>query len=205
MKKILYGTSALVAAGALMAPSAHAVEGGIQLGLGGYMNNYFGFGDRDDDDGLDYNETSLFSDGEVWFFGSVTLDNGLTWGANVQLEGFASGDQIDENYGFVEGSFGRLLFGSENSAAYLMHYQAPNVGVPISSGWTTFFVPPAATYTSVAFRHPSIGTYLDYGNDENSITYFTRASAASRSAPPIRRPSPAAVKAPTSRLRPLKA
>jgi outer membrane protein OmpU len=174
MKKILFGTSALVAAGAVVSSPAHAVEGGIQLGLGGYMNNFFSFGDRDDDDGLDFNETGLFSDGEVWFQGTVTLDNGIQFGANVQLESFTSGDQIDENYGWASGSFGRLQFGSENSAAYLMQYAAPNVGVPLNSGWITVFVAPAlGTTTGGAFRHPSISTFGDYGNDENSITYFT--------------------------------
>jgi len=170
MKKLLFGTTALVTAGVLASSAAHA-EGGIKLGLGGYMNNYFGVGDADDD-GNDFNETTMYSDGEVFFTGETTLDNGLTFGANIQLESYATGDQIDENYGYVEGSFGRLLFGSENTASYLMHYTAPTVGVPVNSGWVTVFIPPPAGAGGF-FRSTGGSTNIDIGNDENTITYFT--------------------------------
>ncbi len=170
MKKLLYGTTALVSAGVVASSAAHA-EGGIKLGLGGYMNNFFGVGDVDDD-GNDFESTGMFSDGEVWFIGQTTLDNGLTFGANIQLESFTSGDQIDENFGYMQGGFGRLQFGSENTAAYLMQYSAPSVGVPINSGWVTSFVPVPEGFTA-AFRSPALSTFLDTGNDENTLTYFT--------------------------------
>ena len=170
MKRNLLTTTALVTAGVLAAPGAFAEEG-ITLGLGGYMNNYFGGGDTGES-AVDLSHTSLFSDGEVWFTGETTLDNGLTFGANVQLESFSSGDQIDENFGYMEGGFGRLQFGSENTAAYLMQYSAPNVGAPINSGWVTVFIPPAAGHTA-AFRSPAISTFIDTGNDEHTLTYFT--------------------------------
>ena len=41
MKRLLYGTTALVTGTALMGSPALAEEG-IKLGLGGYMSNYFG-------------------------------------------------------------------------------------------------------------------------------------------------------------------
>jgi outer membrane protein OmpU len=174
MKKILYGTTALVTAGVLASSGAQAQEG-IELGLGGYMNNFFSFGEVDeaDNETADFNNTGFFSDGEIHFEGETTLDNGLTFGAQVQLEAFQSDpDQVDENFAYVEGAFGRINLGSENSAAYLMQYSAPNVGVPVNSGWVTSFIPPAPNSVT-AFRTPAVGTYLDYGNDENSITYFT--------------------------------
>ncbi len=170
MKKLLYGTTALVSAGVVASSAAHA-EGGIKLGLGGYMNNFFGGGDVDNDDN-DFEGTGMFSDGEVWFIGQTTLDNGLTFGANIQLESFTAGDQIDENFGYMQGGFGRLQFGSENTAAYLMQYAAPSVGVPINSGWVTSFIPVPAGFTA-AFRSPALSTFLDTGNDENTLTYFT--------------------------------
>ena len=168
MKKTLFGTTALVTAGLLASSGAHA-ESGIKLGLGGYMNNFFVAGDVDNDIGTDYNATGLFSEGEVWFSGETTLDNGLSFGANIQLESFDTGDQIDENFGYVEGGFGRAQFGSENTAAHLMHYSAPSVGVPINSGWVTSFIPiPAGHEAGI-----SQGTNPDVGNDENTLTYFT--------------------------------
>lgn len=173
MKKTLYGTTALIAASFAMAGSANAQ--GIELGVGGYMNNFFGFGDVEDDALGDYNETGHFSDGEIHFSGETTLDNGITVGAQVQLESFSQfgGDQIDENYAYVEGSFGRVLLGSENTAAYLMQYSAPNVGVPVNSGWVTAFVAPAQGYNGGVFRHPSGSTFGDWGNDENQVSYYT--------------------------------
>jgi hypothetical protein len=170
MKRHLLTTTALVTAGVLASTVAHAEEG-IKLGLGGYMNNYLGFGDADSD-GNDFAETTMYSDGEVWFTGETTLDNGLTFGANVQLESFRSGDQIDENFGYMEGGFGRLQFGSENTASYLMQYSAPNVGAPINSGWVTVFIPQPGGH-SAGFRTPGLSTYIDIGNDENTLTYFT--------------------------------
>ncbi len=175
----LYGTSALVAAGALMSSPADAAEK-IKLGLGGYMNNFFAFGDTDNSSNIDRGSTGLFSDGEIWFLGETTLDNGITFGANVQLESFGSSsrggtaDVIDEDYAYVEGSFGRINLGSKNSAAFLMHFAAPAVGVPLNSGWITTFVPADGAITGGGgFRTPRLSTYLDWGNDENIITYFT--------------------------------
>ena len=49
MKKVLYGSTALVAAGALASPAA--AEEGVKLGLGGYYNTYFWVGDYDEDGG----------------------------------------------------------------------------------------------------------------------------------------------------------
>ena len=58
MKRALFGTTALVAAGALLAPAAQAEEG-IKLGLGGYMNNFFGVGDVDNDEAFAEVETGF--------------------------------------------------------------------------------------------------------------------------------------------------
>ncbi len=200
MKKVLYGSTALVAAGA-MAASPAAAEEGVKLGLGGYYNSFFWVGDYDEDSGdpRDLGSTGLFSDGEVHFKGKTTLDNGITFGVQIELEAFQSGDQIDENYAFIEGSFGRLVIGGENTAAYMMQYGAPFVGVPLNSGWITSFVPPpqsttttavgattggggvaltaANTFTNVAattgFRTPALSTYLDLANDDHALNYFS--------------------------------
>ena len=175
MRKTLFGTTALIAASLAMGGAANAQDNeGIQLGVGGYMNNFFAIGDNESDTRVDDNETGHFSDGEIQFTGEYTLDNGITVGANVQLESFQSaGNQIDENYAYLEGSFGRVNLGSENTAAYLMQYAAPNVGVPVNSGWVTSFVAPDANYSAAQFRHPGGSTFVDFGNDENTVTYFT--------------------------------
>ena len=179
MKRVLYGTTALAAAGAMAATPA-AAEEGVKLGIGGYYNTFFWVGDYSEssNDARDFTETGLFADGEVHFKGSTTLDNGITFGVQVELEAFQSGDQIDENYAFVEGSFGRLVIGGENTAAYMMQYAAPNVGTPINSGWITSFVPPpqttgGSTAVAVGFRTPQLSTYVDLMNDDHALNYFS--------------------------------
>ena len=178
MKNLLYGTTALVGAGMVFAGPAAAQNGPEwNVSVNGYINEVFGFGDVDDDHpgGVgerNFNGTGHFDDGEIHFNGLITLDNGIDVGFQVQLEAFTSGDQIDENYAFVSGSFGRIVLGSENSASYLMHPGAPNVGVPINSGWITVFIDNNTSFAT-GFRHPSISTFNDWGNDDNRVTYFS--------------------------------
>ena len=171
-KNLLLGTSALVAGG-LMAADYAVAEEPLRLDVRGYRNEYFGIGNIDHDT-VDFNNTGHFSDGEVQFRGETTLDNGITVGVQVELEAFTSGDQIDENYAFIHGSFGRLVLGSENSAPYQGFWSvtAPSVGVPLNSGWITSFIP-AAPGSTTGFRTPALTTNLDLHNDDNVISYYT--------------------------------
>lgn len=117
MKKVLLGTSALLGAG-LVASPAFAADG-IKLSLGGFFRTAVlvniddeGNGDLGDnryDDGV-------FSNGEIYFLGKTTLDNGITVGARVELEAEQSGDQIDAAYAYFSGGFGELRIGSQNGA-----------------------------------------------------------------------------------------
>lgn len=171
-KSQLLGTSALVVGG-LMAADYAAAEEPLRLDVRGFRNEYFAIGNIDND-AIDYNNTGHFSDGEVQFRGETTLDNGISVGVQVELEARTSGDAIDENYAFIHGSFGRLVLGSENTGPYQGFWSvtAPNVGVPVNSGWITAFVPPAAGSTA-SFARPSLTTNVDITNDENIITYYT--------------------------------
>ena len=176
MRKSILGTTALVAVGALA--SAPAQAEGWEASIGGYVNTYFSVGSIDESPTAseDYNATGLFSDGEVHFNFSFTADNGLQFGATVELEAAganAFGDTIDEKYIFIEGSFGSIVAGSTNSAAYQMHYAAPYAGLPINSGWVTVFVPVNYADFTTAFEHPGLSTYIDFGGDDNSISYYT--------------------------------
>lgn len=173
MKKTLLASTALAAVGAiaLAGPAygaAHAKKAGgpIKVSVGGYMEQWFGFADSDDninpgDDGFDSQ-----SDGEIHFKGETTLDNGLTFGINVQLEAQTDGDQIDEQFAYVEGSFGRVIMGSENSASYLMHYGIPSFGVGTDSGDHDNWI---AGYDFTGGRTNGRGP----DNDSEKLTYFT--------------------------------
>ena len=119
MKKVLLGSTALVAAG-LIAGDAAAADG-VKLSLGGYYRGAAGLM-FDDFDGAaaattdDLRPGVFKQDVEVHFRGETTLDNGLTVGAAIQLEGQTSTDQIDEVYAYFNGGWGELRFGDDDEA-----------------------------------------------------------------------------------------
>jgi len=190
MKKVLLGTTAIVAAGMIAsAPSAIAAEK-IKLSVGGYMEQWFGYVSNDDgpgngEDGQDFSGFDVKSDSEIHFKGMTTLDNGISVGVNVQLEANSNaGDQIDESYLIVKGGFGEINLGSENSAMYKMHYAPAEFGISINSGDQTGWV--SATRTIDAgtgsrineggyFRAPFGSTYIEplRTNDSEKLTYYT--------------------------------
>jgi hypothetical protein len=72
---------------------------------------------------------------EICFIGQTTLDNGLTVGINVQLEGNTEGDQFDESYVFLQGpALGQFIIGDENNAGYLLHVWPTNGGISLDEG-----------------------------------------------------------------------
>ena len=169
MKKVLMGTTAIGAV-ALMAGPAAAQDGKISLGVGGYYENFFTFVEQDFDDtnsevpDNDYNQFNVRQEGEIHFTGETTLDNGLTVGFQVQLEAVTQDDQIDETFLYFEGSWGRLVMGSENSAPYLMQYTAPAAGLGLND-------PNIAPFNDISDAGTS--TLLNTVSDANKITYFT--------------------------------
>ncbi|SLN20367.1 porin [Oceanibacterium hippocampi] len=161
MKKILYGTTALVAVGAFAATGAQAAEP-IQVTVGGYFQAAFVFVDYDNDDGR--RSRTLQREAELIFGGSTTLDNGLQVGVQVQLEAETCADQIDESFIYLAGNWGRLNIGSENSAAYLMH-----VASAPPSHWAFGLNSPNISLTG-NFPHTSP---VSLTSDAEKVTYFT--------------------------------
>lgn len=147
MRKVLLGTTAMVAAGMLAsAPSAIAAEK-LKLGVSGYMEQWFGYSAQDGVSGQDFSGFNQIMDAEVFFKGSTELDNGLTVGVDVQLEGNTGGDQIDESYMWINGSFGQFILGSENTAQYKMGYGPSDFGIGLISGDQPSWVTPLADDT----------------------------------------------------------
>jgi hypothetical protein len=176
MKKLLFGTTALLAAGAFT--SAQASEP-VKLQLGGYME-YYMVGSQQDSDFRSgatnrVNNFDVQGDGEIWFTGLTTLDNGMKVGVRVELEAGNNDngtDIIDESYIWVEGKYGKLILGSTNDVAYLSRVGAPEaseMGQGINEGDTNkYLIIPAA----VNYLDAYIG--LDGASgDANKISYFT--------------------------------
>lgn len=177
MKKVLLGSTAIVAAGLIAAPSAMAAEK-IQASVGGYMEQWFGYSSVDEDGTRDVDGLDVKSDSEIHFKGSTTLDNGIEFGVNVQLEAnHNSSDQIDESYLIVKGSFGEINLGSENSAMYKMHYAPSDFGIGINSGdqidWAA--ISGSAVSSGGYFRGVLGSTYVEpnRANDSEKLTYYT--------------------------------
>lgn len=106
MKKILIASTALATLG--IAGGATAAE--WNAGVNGYMQ--IGVGFDGDQDGV-----GILRDGEIHFNARMTADNGLTFRARVELEVQTNaGDQIDENWASVGGSFGTIKIGGDDSA-----------------------------------------------------------------------------------------
>lgn len=197
MKKVLLGTSAIALAGAFAAP-ASAAEWEVKVG--GYMEQYLAYASPDVSgfSGDDFDGVDAKQDSEIHFKPSITLDNGLRFGVDIQLEGSAgtgTPDDIDESFLFISGSFGRVQLGSENSAGYSMTYGAPDVTfLGVNSGSLTKFIPFSGALTNDnngdgdtadageaisvgddVFRGTLGSTFIENGrnNDAQRFTYFT--------------------------------
>ena len=196
MKKILLCTSALAATS--IGGTANAVEvatGAVNLDIGGYFTSTFAVTSVDTGSALaatDFDGLDVFTDSEITFRPSITLDNGIIIGAEFQLEGNTSSDQIDESFLFAKGSFGKLIIGSENSAGYILTTATPDVShILAQSSSLTGFIPYSGSIFdangdgieqagdsfqgSGLFRGTLGTTFIenDGNNDTNRITYFT--------------------------------
>jgi len=185
LKKHLLSTSA-IALGVAMAAPASAQE--WDLDWGGYMNQHVAFTDTSgtmvgtgagltDNDGIGFHSTS-----EIIFSPSITLDNGLTFGVNVQLEGENQGGAtyIDETYATISSdTLGQIIIGSENSAGYKSMVAAPEVtSMWINSPSISAFIPLTGSTGGPlpgGFRGALLSAYTEVGrnNDVDRLTYFT--------------------------------
>ena len=173
MKKILLGSTALVAAGMIASAPASAK---MKLSVGGYMEQWVGYVSQDDVGGQDLSGVDVKHDAEIHFKGMTKLDNGMSVGVNVQLEANTSGDTIDESYLILKGGFGEINIGSENSASYKMHYGAPDMGIGFNSGDQSSWANTGGTISqSGHFREPLGSTNVEPNgmNDTTKVTYYT--------------------------------
>ena len=146
MRKTLLATTALAFAGALAAGPASAADM-LSIGLGGYMEQWIGAADRQDDN--DEGGIDIQSDSEVYFQGSMEADNGLKFTVHIQLEGNQDGNkaaQIDESFARIGGDFGQIEIGARDPIHARTHYGISDVGVGLNSGDTQKWIP--GTYLS---------------------------------------------------------
>lgn len=164
--------SAAVAALALAAAPAFAQdESGVKLNLGGQFKGYVNYTSQDDLAGDEVRSFDILRDTEVHFGGETTLDNGLTVGAQIEATADA-GDSfaLDETYAYFSGNWGRVNFGNEDGAAYLLQVAAPSADENIDG--IRNFIEPSNTFGVL----PVLGAndYAnDFAGDSDKITYLT--------------------------------
>lgn len=152
MKKLLLAGTAIVGAAVLATPA----QADLKLDLGGHFRGYGLYADNDETAGAatsdSLREFEFKRDMEVHFTGETTTDSGLTVGVHAEFDfGNESRDgsytslfapstgagvgapthsldpnQLDEAYIYFSGGWGRVNFGSEDGAAYLLQVAAPS-------------------------------------------------------------------------------
>jgi outer membrane protein OmpU len=118
---------ALGIAGTAAAPAQ--ASDGVKLSLGGFLRTAYGVTIDDDQAGElgdNGNLDGIGNDAEIFFTGETELDNGITVGAQIEMEaGDEDGDQFDNVYGFFRGGFGDLRIGAQDGAAGNLYMLPP--------------------------------------------------------------------------------
>jgi len=183
MRKLLLGTSALVAAAGLSSAASAQTSEPIKMRISGYYGAAAGYLVQTEEHtgkaGEGHRRESFKQDTEVHFLGETKLDNGLIVGLHFELEGadqpagsgvagtVVDGDQIDETWMYFKGSWGEIRFGDEDDARKLKAYVAP-----VADPSNTFGV----NSPLLSFTNSPIGTNTttsNVENDETKIIYFT--------------------------------
>jgi hypothetical protein len=187
MKKLLLGSTALVAGGVMAAPAMAADP--IKIGVGGYYTFYGVAGNIDPTYAMNgsvtqYKGFTIIQEGEIHFIGQTKLDNGTSVGLTVELEawnpssglsGTTNGNaQIDEAFLFAFGDWGRIEVGARDAATYRMYYGTPSAFI----GWGAIQHNHNWQNSSVIANNKAYGrtmatTITPVWQDVNRINYFT--------------------------------
>lgn len=124
MKRVLLATSAI--AGLALASPVSAQEAPIVVTLGGQVEFQSGFFSSDDR----YNITgrSFRMNPEIQVNADAVADNGLEYGAEIQIEASGRNFRMDEDWLYVSGNFGEIRLGDDDGAADNAVF-APTVGI----------------------------------------------------------------------------
>lgn len=178
MKKILLAGSALVGVAMLAAPA----QAELKLGLGGHFSGYAVYVDEDEAATSNLDSFAFRRNTEIHFTGETTLDNGLTVGVHVEQE-IESNSLNNESYVYFSGGWGRVNFGNEDGAAYLLQVAAPSADSNVDGlrstiqGFTFGNNDPAllgGTFTAALdYDHAHFGNGPGANGTTDRLTYLT--------------------------------
>ncbi|PIR31991.1 MAG: hypothetical protein COV36_05760 [Alphaproteobacteria bacterium CG11_big_fil_rev_8_21_14_0_20_44_7] len=190
MKKTLLSTSAILAAFGI---AAGAQASNLQVNVGGYID--FQAGHVSDDivgEGANVqNETEFNTDSEIHFVVEGVADNGLEYGAVIELEadvdgqdGYDSGANADKAYIYLQGGWGRVELGENTDAAEALSVNTSNFASATGgvdgdwyryaglAGGETFIIKP-----DLHLAHSGNATNLNGGEtaneDATKVTYYS--------------------------------
>lgn len=181
MKKFLIGTTALIGA-AMIAGAAQAEDPKVMVG--GVIDAQAGFANDD----LDANQhgQGFRNDTEINFSVKGKADNGLCYGAVVDLEADVTGDahnqgfNASETYVFLDGSFGRFEMGSTAGSAETLAIEADNVARGtggIDGDWTYFANTTGSSFITTPALYAEHGSVTSYGDktayNSSKINYYS--------------------------------
>ncbi len=175
MRQYLLGTTAIVVSG-LAAGSTMAAQG-VQLGIGGYYGAAAGLLLSQDsgsgDPGQHTRDVVFRQDVEVHFKGETTLDNGLTIGARIEMEGQQSDDQIDEVWAYFKGGWGEVRFGDQDDATEDLQYLIPSASniFGVDTPYFEFSNSHGNNFSNGSFQTNS--TLLQMSGDATKVMYFS--------------------------------
>jgi outer membrane protein OmpU len=191
MKKLLLGSTALVAGGLMAAPAMAADP--IKIGVGGYYTFYAAAGNVDPTYAFNGSFTSykgfaFIQEGEIHFIGQTKLDNGTSVGLTVELEAWdpsvastavlsgttGANATIDEAFMFAFGDWGRVEVGSRDAATYRMYYGTPSALI----GWGAIqhnhnWANGSVIANNKGYARTMATTITPTWQDVNRINYFT--------------------------------
>lgn len=167
MKKLLLGTSAIVAVG--LCASEASAQG--YATLGGFFRNYGSVFDHGSTT-TNARDVQITSNSEFFVRGETKLSNGMIYGFRIEMEAWTQNgstsaqsiDSVDEIWGYVKGSFGEIRFGEEDDARKLKAYSS------YIGGGALFF---GVDSPDGVYALGTSTTYFNVENDSQKLIYFS--------------------------------
>jgi len=178
MKKILLGTTAVIALGT-MSSEAFAAEK-IKLELGGFMRHYVGLTNSDEVASTDSaaardKDISQWSNTEIYFTGNTTLDNGIKVAARVEMEADgAATTNVDRSWLTISSdAMGALSIGHHPHFGDDNMVRVPNAGNFDWGDTDSWAGTATAAATSSAVFAPVSVDISDAGGDSAKLKYIS--------------------------------
>lgn len=160
MKKVLLGSTALVAAG--MITGAAAAQ---EVSFSGSVEFALGFVDQDAVTDRDYD---VRNKGEFVIDVRDVADNGIEYGARMDLDDVATDTKVDvdETWVFLRGGFGQVTLGDDDNAGDDLNVGVPTAGTGGFDGNWSDFATGALGITTTNAENDGDATKIKYSSPD---------------------------------------